>query len=213
MPFIVFTLFCCTVLERLRREKVEMTELRHQLSHLALTDRLTDLPNRRHFEEFVQRHSALCRRSGAAYAVGLIDIDHFKEINDNLGHEIGDRVLVELAEILRNHLRHSDLPARLGGDEFAVLMAETNAVAAGAVLGRVLRAVASPSSSASALGRGRVTVSIGVTEGAGGEAPGDVLRRADAELYSAKRNGRNRVSVGAPPSLPQVEANEDRELV
>ena len=209
VPFILFAIFCATVLERLRREKVEMKALRNQLFHLALTDRLTDLPNRRQFDESLERHSASAARSGATYAVGLIDIDHFKEINDSLGHEIGDRVLVELAEVVRGHLRKGDLAARMGGDEFAVLMAETDAAEAGEVLGRVLRAVAGHSFSASGLRRGQVTVSVGVTESEGEEAPNDVLRRADTELYTAKRNGRNRVAVSAPRRLPRVRADHD----
>jgi len=208
LPFFLFTFFCGTVLERLRRERVEMKALRKQLSHLALTDRLTDLPNRRHFDEYLQHHSALCRRSGATYAVGLIDVDRFKQINDSLGHDVGDRVLVELAEIVRGHLRQSDLAARRGGDEFAVLLTETNAAAAGVVLSVILRAVASRCFSASGLRRGQVTVSIGVTESEGEEAPKDLLRRADAELYAAKRNGRNRVAVSAPRRLVPVQAND-----
>ena len=202
LPFSLFVTFCGTVLERLRRERVEMKALRKQLSRLALTDRLTDLPNRRHFDEYLHRHSALCRRSGATYSVGLIDVDHFKEINDSLGHDVGDRVLVQLAEIVRSHLRQSDLPARLGGDEFAVLMAATNAAEAGVVLSRVLHAVASHRFSASRLRPGQVTVSIGVTESNGKEAPDDVVRRADTELYAAKRNGRNRVAVSAQWASP-----------
>ena len=205
LPFCLFVTFCGTVLERLRRERVEMKALRKQLSHLALTDRLTDLPNRRHFDEYLYRHSALCQRSGATYSVALIDVDHFKEINDSLGHDVGDRVLVQLAEVVRSHLRQSDLAARLGGDEFAVLMAATNAAEADVVLSRVLQAVASHRFSASGLRPGQVTVSIGVTESDGKEAPDDVVRRADTELYAAKRNGRNRVAVSAPCVSPGVQ--------
>ncbi len=197
VPFILFTFFCGTVLERLSRQRVEMKALRKQLSHLALTDQLTDLPNRRHFDDYLQRHSALCRRSGATYSVGLIDVDHFKEINDSLGHDVGDHVLVQLAEIVRSRLRQGDLAARLGGDEFAVLMAATNAAEASVVLTRVLHAVASHRFSASRPRPGQVTVSIGVTESNGKEAPDDVVRRADTELYAAKRNGRIRVAVSA----------------
>ena len=212
IPFFLFTFFCGTVLERLRREKMEMKALRNQLSILALTDRLTELPNRRHFDEHLQRYSASCQRSGATYAVGLIDVDHFKQINDSLGHEVGDLVLVELAEIVRNHVRQSDLAARLGGDEFAVLMADTHLAEADVVLGRVLRAVASHRFSARGLRRGQVTVSAGVTESEGGEAPKDVLRRADAELYTAKRDGRNRVAVGVPRRPSRVRDIESAAL-
>ena len=198
LPFLLFTYFYATVLERLRRDRLEMKTLRNRLSYFALTDPLTDLPNRRHFDDHLQQHSALCSRMGTTYTVGLIDVDHFKEINDNLGHEVGDRVLVELAEIVRGALRQSDLAARLGGDEFAILMAETNVAEAGIVLDRILREVAGHRFSATGLRGAQVTVSIGATECEGDEAPNEVLRRADAELYTAKREGRNRLAVSAP---------------
>ena len=204
LPFFLFTLFCATVLERLRRERADMKELRNQLSHLALTDRLTDLANRRHFDEYLRRHSALCLRSGATYSVGLIDVDRFKEINDSLGHAVGDGVLVQLASITRSRIRQSDLAARLGGDEFAVLIAETNATEASVVFSRILEAVASHCFSANNLLPGQVTVSIGVAENEDEELPSNVLRRADTELYAAKRDGRNRIAVSTSPHLPQV---------
>ncbi len=208
-PFLLFTFFCATVLERLRREKSEMKALRNQLSHLARTDQLTDLPNRRHFDEYLQHHSALCSRSGATYAVGLIDIDHFKVINDSSGHGVGDRVLVEVANIIRSQLRQSDLGARLGGDEFAVLMVETNLADAGVVLTRILRSIASHDFSASGFRNRQVTVSIGVADYESEKTPSDVLRRADAELYAAKREGRNRLAVGASRGLPRAQASEE----
>ena len=109
------------MLERLRRERVEMKALRNQLSHFAHTDRLTDLPNRRHFDEYREHHSALCRRSGGTYAVGLIDVDHLKEINDSLGHEAGDHLIIETGARLKRLLRPGDTLARLTADEFAIL--------------------------------------------------------------------------------------------
>lgn len=198
LPFILFTYFFATLLERLRRDRVEMKTLRNQLSYFALTDPLTDLPNRRSFDDHLQHLSALSSRLGTTYAVGFIDVDYFKEINDSLGHEVGDRVLVELAGIVRGALRQSDRAARLGGDEFAVLMAETNVTEARVVLERILREVACHRFPAAELRGVRVTVSIGATECAGDEASKEVLRRADAELYTAKREGRNRLAMSAP---------------
>jgi diguanylate cyclase (GGDEF)-like protein len=198
LPFVLFTYFYATVLERWRRDRVEMNALRSQLSYFALTDPLTDLPNRRQFDDHLQQHSALCSRLGITYAIGLIDVDHFKEINDSLGHDVGDRVLVELAGIISGALRQSDLAARLGGDEFAILMAKTDVTEAAIVLNRILQAVASHQFSATGLQDTQVTISIGVTECVGDEAPTEVLRRADTKLYAAKRDGRNRLAVAAP---------------
>jgi len=197
-PFMLFTYFYATVLERLRRDRVEMKTRRNQLSYFALTDPLTDLPNRRRFDDHLLHLSALRSRLGTTYAVALIDVDNFKDINDSLGHDVGDRVLVELAEIVRGALRQSDLAARLGGDEFAILMAETNVAEAKIVLERILREVSSHRFSAPGVQGGQVTVSIGATECEGDEAPKEVLRRADAELYTAKREGRNHLAVSAP---------------
>ena len=205
LPFMLFTYFYATVLERMRRERVEMKALRNQLAYFALTDALTDLPNRRRFDDHLQHLAALRSRLGTTYSVGLIDVDHFKVINDRLGHEVGDRVLVDLAEIVRGALRQSDLAARLGGDEFAILMAETDAAAARIVLDRILREVASHPFSAAGLRGAQITVSIGATECEGDEAPKEVLRRADAELYTAKREGRNRLEMAAPRGRESLE--------
>jgi diguanylate cyclase (GGDEF)-like protein len=158
----------------------QQADLEHQANH----DSLTGLANRARFgallAERVERHNPA--------AVLLIDIDDFKMVNDTLGHEVGDRLLVEVARRLTAHTRDEDLPARLGGDEFAVLLAEDDPAAAGAAAGRVLEALAAPV----AVGEHQLLVhaSIGVAVAGAGDSPDDVLRNADIAMYEAKGAGK-----------------------
>jgi len=193
--FYALCFFCSDILERLRRDQREMKSLRRQMSKLALTDQLTALPNRRHLEQALERQAAQSRRTGIGYSLALLDLDHLKEINDTHGHEAGDRVLGELAEILRRALRRADLVGRLGGDEFAILMSETGLDEAALVLERVRCEVQSHCFSPISLHRHQVTVSIGLTEALPDDPPAEVLRLADDRLYVAKRCGRNRVAL------------------
>ena len=172
-----------------------MKSLRRQMSRLALTDKLTGLPNRRHLEEALERQTAKSRRDGRAYSVAIIDIDYFKEINDSYGHETGDLVLEGLSEIFRNVFRKSDLVARLGGDEFAIMLPDTGIDGAAQLLERLRSEVQHHGHSRAHLQRHQVTVSIGLAEARHDDSPADVLRRADERLYVAKKCGRNRVAM------------------
>jgi len=180
---------------------------------LALTDELTGLYNRRyllaHLDELVARVS----RDGLDGAVLLVDIDHFKQVNDTYGHAAGDDVLRELAARATNTVRSVDLVARLGGEEFVVVMPETGPAIAVAVGERLRLAVADePFTIRASDERLPITVSIGVTSAiAGGDDRDRLLKRADDALYCAKAQGRNRVVsrspdfVGRPGSLtPQT---------
>lgn len=180
---------------------------------LALTDELTGLYNRRyllaHLDELVARVS----RDGLDAAVLLVDIDHFKQVNDAYGHAAGDDVLRELAVRAMNTVRSVDLVARLGGEEFVVVMPETGPAIAVAVGERLRLAIANDPFTIRANGeRLPITVSIGITSAiAGGDDRDRLLKRADDALYCAKAEGRNRVVsrssdfVGRPTSLtPQT---------
>ncbi len=159
---------------------------------LATTDRLTGLPNRRGAEEVLKREVGRLKRYEASLACALLDIDHFKDVNDRHGHEAGDRVLQQVARAIANVIRDSDYAARWGGEEFLVLMPCTTR--AGALLGaeriRVeVQNLVLP-------GGGKITISAGVAEFRPGETVTDALGRADRNLYEAKRVGRNCVRGG-----------------
>lgn len=161
----------------------------------ASTDPLTGLANRRSFDESARRVARAVREGGPQAALLMIDIDRFKAINDTLGHAEGDKGLRLLADTLRYSLRESDLPCRTGGEEFMVIMPGMSLEKAQAVAGRLLRQIAEATIEAEALPF-HFTVSIGVTcfkpTDASIEA---VTRRADAAMYQAKHEGRNRVAL------------------
>lgn len=165
-----------------------------ELRRMAVTDALTGLASRRHFLECCDGELARCRRHGHTACLLMLDLDHFKRINDGWGHGVGDATLRSFATITREVFRDVDVVGRLGGEEFAVLVPETILDGAAVAAERLRAAVqARPV----ILGDGRAipfTVSIGVTAMTGADATADqVLSRADLALYEAKRSGRNRV--------------------
>lgn len=164
-------------------------------THQANTDPLTGLANRRSFDEAARAVASGVENDAKEAALLMIDIDHFKAINDTLGHAQGDNGLQLLADTLRHHLRPSDLPCRTGGEEFMVIMPGMSQERASAVAWRLLRQIAEASIEAERLPF-HFTVSIGVTS----FHPTDenieaVTQRADAAMYQAKKEGRNRVAV------------------
>ncbi len=183
---------------------------RHEdhLLRLATTDALTGLENRRQVLGELERELQRCDRSGKPLAILMIDLDHFKEVNDRLGHEAGDAVLAEAAERCRGRLRAIDHCGRLGGEVFVVVLPETDAVGAAATARRLCADLAEHPISTDA-GPVRVTISIGVAEytphGREATLPGFpsermrlLLRNADRALYRAKESGRNAVSGAVP---------------
>ncbi len=173
------------------------SELR-RLSDEGSTDALTQVANRRGLAQAFDAESARCERAGergAGLAVGLIDIDNFKKLNDTLGHAAGDVALKTLAAEVRERLRPADHLARFGGEEFVVLLPDTVLAEAQQALTRLQRSL----SEALFLHEGRevfVTFSAGVTAWRPGEALQTTLERADEALYEAKRTGKNRTCVG-----------------
>ncbi len=163
---------------------------------IAVTDELSGLSSRRYFETRLAEEWARHLRYGAPVAVACFDLDHFKRINDTLGHAAGDAAIRRFGEILRAAVRASDLACRSGGEEFAVLFPETSARAAQAVADRVRRAIENESFASE--GRPfRVTVSAGVadTTGLSADDRDQLLFRADKALYDAKDSGRNRTRL------------------
>jgi len=159
--------------------------------HSAMVDPLTDLFNRRSFDAFLNREKAEHDRYGKGFSLAFLDVDHFKQVNDKYGHDVGDQVLVDLADLIRINARPSDLPCRWGGEEFAWLMPKTDLESARVAADRLRIAIAKHS-----FGQiGSLTASIGIARARRDEALTDLLKRADDALYAAKKSGRNRVIV------------------
>ena len=176
-------------------------ETAHEMRELAFSDALTGLSNRRWAEAQLELELARSERYGGGFAVIVLDIDHFKRLNDAHGHAMGDEVLTGLAATLRSSLRASDRVARWGGEEFLVLAPETPLPAAIELAEVLRRQVAT-----TPLGNGLfVTISLGVAGWEDGDSRGTLVERADAALYRAKGAGRDRVAVAAPDG-PATEA-------
>lgn len=181
------------VLESRRIELEKLVQSRTaDLDRAARTDFLTELSNRRNI---LERATAI-EATGEPYGVILGDIDNFKRLNDELGHDAGDSALRHVADILRENVRKSDIPARWGGEEFLILLPETDASTATAAAERIRQAL--NSSAWIWEGRSRfVTMTLGVTVSKTSEALDTVIRRADEALLEAKRDGKNRVRLAS----------------
>ena len=173
-------------------EITELHKLQEELIRLSTTDVLTNLPNRRSFLTSAEREFSRAVRHTLPLSLLMLDVDHFKQINDRHGHPAGDQVLAGIAERIRGSLRKEDLPARIGGEEFAVLLPDTDPHRAHALAERIRQAV---EVSAFALPSGAslpVTISIGLTTLlASDEGFSALYSRADRSLYLAKQSGRN----------------------
>jgi diguanylate cyclase (GGDEF)-like protein len=186
------------------------------LRQLSELDDLTGLPNRRRFVELLDRHLASQRREDARGALLLIDLDRFKELNDTFGHAAGDRLLVQVADAIRERLRADDVLARLGGDEFAVLLKRANASDAAKVAESLVERLAREPAPGPHGGTRPVGASIGAVALAGA-ATGTAeraLARADASMYRAKEAGRAawRIDGDDGPGVGEQLAKRSRQL-
>lgn len=181
-----------------RRSEVALGQVNAELSALAATDSLTGLPNRRQFDETLQKEWYRALRDAAPLGLLMIDVDHFKALNDLFGHPAGDQFLARVAGVIRDNVRRAgDLAARFGGEEFAVVLPGTAVSGTLEIAEVIRRAVAAADFSDVVPGGYRVSVSIGAAvsvpmAGAGVMA---LVHSADAAMYQAKRNGRNRVEM------------------
>ena len=165
---------------------------------LAVTDALTGLHNRRYMTSQLQALVGRASHGGSSVAVLVLDIDHFKAVNDGFGHDAGDEVLREFAVRLATNVRAIDLPCRMGGEEFVVVMPGASLEDAHRVAERIRRDVASaPFRVMGGAEHLTVTISIGVAATISGDTPGDILKRADEGVYQAKAAGRNTVIARA----------------
>jgi diguanylate cyclase (GGDEF)-like protein len=178
-----------------RRQRHELTLALSRIQDLATRDELTGLVNRRHMNLLLEQERQRGARSGRLFALAMIDIDHFKAVNDHYGHGVGDDVLRSLARQMPQALRATDVVARWGGEEFVVLMPESALGMARIGLERLRgRIAATPMAHLSGVPI-RVTVSAGLAEHIAGESVQQTLERADRALYEAKAQGRNRTVV------------------
>ena len=171
----------------------EMAVLNRRLRAAALTDVLTDLPNRRYAMKRLEQELARSQRSGAPLSVMMLDIDFFKKVNDLYGHDVGDHVLRETASMLQSMTRRGDVVCRLGGEEFLVICSNCDLAEAARSAERIRAAIESHAISMAGADRG-VTVSLGVAQRTAEIQDVDqLLKQADRRVYEAKARGRNRV--------------------
>lgn len=185
---------------QIRRHRYAL-ELRQSVNNtmaMAVTDDMTGLYNRRYFDRHLSVMLSKAQSQGRDMALMILDIDHFKAVNDTYGHDVGDMVLKEFAARLKRNIRGIDLACRFGGEEFVVLMPDTDMTQAELVAERVRQAVAERGFEVNAGRPLSVTVSVGVTlHESDADTPETLVKRADVALYRAKREGRNRVVFDA----------------
>src|SRR5215472_14307026 len=200
VPFVAvalaaFALLIVFIMRHMQRTTAAIAAGERQLRHLAMHDPVCGLPNRIYFSERLERAIAEVRDGGLTAAVFYIDLDHFKDVNDTLGHHIGDELILNVTRRLSEIIRGDDLVARLGGDEFAIIMiCAADNYSLQAVAERILAAICAPFVVS---GHGiniAASVGIAVIDSSTQEA-GDILRYADMALYRAKNEGRNRACI------------------
>jgi diguanylate cyclase len=181
--------------ERTRRQRHDLSQALARIQELATRDELTGLVNRRHMSNLLERERQRGVRSGRGFSLAMVDIDHFKAVNDHYGHPVGDEVLRTFAHHAPQALRGTDIVARWGGEEFVLLLPEAALSAARIGVERLRgRIAATPMAHLTGVPI-RVTVSVGLTEHIAGESVTQTLERADRALYEAKAQGRNRTVV------------------
>lgn len=173
------------------RDISQRKKLERELEKLATIDKLTGIFNRSKLEEYLNNEIKESRRLGHSLSLMIFDIDHFKDVNDTYGHDVGDIVLRTLAGTVKDHIRETDIFARWGGEEFIVLMPGSDIRGAGVLAEKLRREIESRSSEKA----GQITVSVGVAQLTSEDTIKSFLKRADNALYRAKRKGRNRVEV------------------
>jgi diguanylate cyclase (GGDEF)-like protein len=176
-------------------------QLYEELARRAMTDGLTGLFNSRWLREAGEREIADCRRRGTSLSIVLLDLDHFKTINDTGGHAAGDVVLQRVADELRRTTRAGDAAVRLGGEEFVLVLRDADGAGATRVAGDLRRALANVPIPAACTGITEITASIGIASfPENGAVLADLVRAADVAMYGAKREGRDRVKLAGDPA-------------
>ncbi|MER9599405.1 GGDEF domain-containing protein [Mesorhizobium sp. M0244] len=177
---------------KLRAMTVSLSARSETLEHAALTDSLTGMQNRRYFDDALKEYLEEFRRIEKPVGLMILDLDHFKQVNDSHGHDVGDEVLRAVANCLKDMTRYHDVVARLGGEEFAVVTPNMDAELLSKFAERIRKAIANMSVLTGNV-RLKITTSVGLAVWDRKEAAEEFYRRADRQLYEAKRQGRNRV--------------------
>jgi len=181
---------------RLSDSNRDLTRAVERIEQLAIRDELTGAYNRRFLMECLARERSRAERLRASFSICLLDVDHFKSINDGFGHPAGDAVLIELPALAAAGLRGADVFGRFGGEEFLVILPDTSLAGAQALAERMRAAI--EAARFSGIGERRVTATLGVAEYCAGEEVTALLARADRALYAGKTGGRNRVAIPQP---------------
>jgi two-component system cell cycle response regulator len=208
---------CPTVqaLAMLREQLGLMQEQLATLQQQAITDALTQLHNKRHFSNSLETEMERTRRGQQPTSLILVDLDHFKSINDTFGHPVGDRVLIAAASILKSELRMIDIPCRYGGEEFAIILPSTPILTAIQVAERLRCVLANTEIDAGGV-RLSVTGSFGVAAFYPNQkraTPVSLLERADKKLYQAKSDGRNRVCAEIQSTFDTAVSADERAVL
>ncbi|MEW6109861.1 MAG: diguanylate cyclase [Nitrospirota bacterium] len=187
--------------DELRMKNRQLEELLYKVEYMAITDALTGLYNRRRFHDVLLKEFERAKRYSTPFSVVMMDIDHFKRINDNYGHMVGDMVLREVAGLIKKNIREIDTAARYGGEEYMVILPNTDKKDAFIVAERMRANI--ENNKFSDIENNIITVSIGIS----GMADKDIynedelVRCADLALYRAKQNGRNRIEISEGEDL------------
>jgi diguanylate cyclase (GGDEF)-like protein len=173
---------------------IRVLALEHHFERVAMVDSLTELPNRRSLDDTFSRQLTRSLREQQPVSLLMVDVDHFKTLNDTHGHPVGDEVLKRLARILRRQVRPQDLVARYGGEEFALMLPNTDIDAAVSIGDRLRTAICNSETEDISRHLPTAAVSIGVACARSSISLSELISQADAALYRAKQSGRNRVS-------------------
>jgi diguanylate cyclase (GGDEF)-like protein/PAS domain S-box-containing protein len=179
------SLFFCVA-----RDLTKLKQQQQYIDHLARTDELTGLANRRELNRIISHHISQANKTDSCFSVVMLDIDLFKSINDKYGHSVGDLVLQEFSGYVKAMIRKSDFFARWGGEEFFIVLPDTNQANAVKISEKLFSKVEKTECAGLA-----ITVSAGVVEYTPGESLESLLKRVDSAVYRAKNKGRNRVEV------------------
>ena len=175
----------------LKNAKKDIEEKNKLLEKLSITDELTKIYNRRKLDELLQSELNRCERFSHTFSVAILDIDHFKKINDTYGHQMGDKVLIEIADTLKTHMRKTDYVGRFGGEEFVIICPESDKNGIYKLMENIRKDIQNHDFK----GVGQVTASFGISILKEKDNIESLLKRADIALYQAKAAGRNKVVV------------------